>query len=73
MAKLPSLSGAEVVRRLKRLGFVEHHTKGSHFYLISASGAMACVPCHGGKDIKRGTLHGILKAAGVSLEEFLDA
>ena len=71
MAKLPQLTGAEVVRRLKRLGFAEDHTKGSHVVLRNSSGAMAVVPCHGSKTVKKGTLHGILKQAGVPHEEFL--
>jgi predicted RNA binding protein YcfA (HicA-like mRNA interferase family) len=74
MAKLPQLTGAEVVRRLKRLGFEEDHCKGGHVVLRHAiSAAMATVPCHGSKAVKKGTLHGILKQASVPLDEFLDA
>ncbi len=74
MAKLPQLTGAEVVRRLKRLGFVEDHSRGSHVVLRhSVSNAMAVVPCRGSKTVKTGTLHGILKSAGVSVEEFVIA
>ena len=74
MAKVPQLTGAEVIRRLKRLGFEEDHSKGGHVFLRNSStSAMASVPCHGGKPVKKGTLHGILKRAGVNLEQFLDA
>ena len=73
MAKLPQLTGAEVVRKLKRMGFVEDHTKGSHVVLRHPDAAMAVVPCHGSKTVKTGTLHGILKSAGVSVEEFINA
>jgi predicted RNA binding protein YcfA (HicA-like mRNA interferase family) len=59
---------------LKRLGFEEDHCKGGHVILRHAvSSAMTIVPCHGSKTVKTGTLHGILKQASVSLEEFLDA
>jgi predicted RNA binding protein YcfA (HicA-like mRNA interferase family) len=74
MAKLPQLTGAEVVRKLKRLGFVEDHTRGSHVVLRHpVTAAMAVVPCHGSKTVKKGTLHGILKSAGVSIEEYINA
>ena len=75
MAKLPQLTGAEVVRRLKRLGFVEDHCKGGHVVLRhSVTKAVAEVPCHGGgKTVKKGTLHGILKFCGVTAEELKDA
>jgi predicted RNA binding protein YcfA (HicA-like mRNA interferase family) len=75
MPKLPQLTGAEVVRRLKRLGFAEDHCKGGHVVLRhSVSGLTTVVPYHGGgKTVKAGTLHGILKQLGVDLKEFLDA
>jgi len=74
MAKLPQLSGAEVVRKLKRLGFAEDHTKGSHVVLRhEEKGTMAVVPCHGSKSVKKGTLHGILKSAEITVEDFLNA
>ena len=73
MPKLPQLTGGEVVRRLKRLGFYEDHRKGSHVVLRhSATSAVTEVPCHGSKTVKKGTLHAILKQAGVTVEQFLD-
>jgi len=74
MAKLPRLTGAEVVRRLKRLGFEEDHCKGSHVVLRhSVSARLVVVPCHAGKTLKTGTFHGILKQADVNVEQILDA
>jgi len=74
MAKLPQLSGAEVVRRLKRLGFEEDHCKGSHVVLRHpVTGATTDVPCHGSTPVKKGTLHGILKQASVTIEQFVNA
>ena len=74
MAKLPQLSGAEVVRRLKRLGMEEDHQHGSHLFMRNPeTGAMSAVPQHGGKSVKKGTLGAILRALGVSYDEFCDA
>ena len=70
MPKLPVVSGAEVVRALEKLGFVTVRQRGSH--LVMRRGSMGCVvPNH--RELKVGTLTGLLKQAGVSVEEFLEA
>ena len=68
MPKLPHLSGAEVIRALERLGFRQLRQKGSH--VILRRGSMGCVvPLH--REVKVGTLSGVLRQAGVSAEEFI--
>lgn len=68
MPKLPVISGAEAVRALERLGFVVVRQRGSH--LVLRRGSAGCVvPNH--RELKIGTLTGILKQAGVSVEEFI--
>ncbi len=70
MPKLPHVSGAEVVRALERMGFVVLRQRGSH--IILRRGSAGCVvPNH--REIKVGTLTGLLKQAGVGVEEFLAA
>ncbi len=70
MPRLPLVSGAETVRALERIGFVVLRQRGSH--VILRRGSMGCVvPNH--REIKLGTLGGILKQAGVSADEFLEA
>lgn len=70
MPKLPHVSGREAVRALEKLGFVQLRQNGSH--LIMRRGSVGCViPMH--REIKIGTLTGILRQAGVSPEEFIDA
>ncbi len=69
MPKLPLVSGAEVIRTLERLGFIVLRQKGSH--IILRRGPTGCVvPNH--REIKTGTLSGILKQASVSVEEFIE-
>ena len=66
--KLPNLSGKEIVRRLEKLGFVSVRQKGSHIVMRKES--QGCVvPNH--KEVKVGTLSGILKQAGVTVNEFM--
>jgi len=70
MPKLPRVSGAEVVRALERLGFVVARQRGSH--IVLRRGASGCVvPNH--RELKTGTLAGVLKQAGVSAEDFMKA
>lgn len=70
MPKLPVVPGAEVVRALQRLGFVVARQRGSH--IVMRRGSSGCVvPNHA--ELKAGTLSGVLKQAGVSIEEFIAA
>lgn len=70
MPSLPHVSGAEAVRALERLGFTVVRQRGSH--IVLRRGAAGCVvPNH--REIKVGTLAGILKQAGVTAEEFTRA
>ena len=70
MPSLPVVSGAETVRALQRLGFVVVRQRGSHIVLRRAS--QGCVvPNH--RELKTGTLSGVLKQAGISVEEFVNA
>jgi predicted RNA binding protein YcfA (HicA-like mRNA interferase family) len=70
MPKLPIVSGSEVIRALQRLGFVVLRQRGSH--VILRRGAQGCVvPDH--REVKTGTLAGVLKQAGVSIDDFIHA
>ncbi|HYN22515.1 MAG TPA: type II toxin-antitoxin system HicA family toxin [Thermoanaerobaculia bacterium] len=73
MARLPRISGEQTIRALGQLGFVAVRQRGSHVILRkdTEDGAVGCsVPLH--KELAVGTLHGILKQARVSPEEFLE-
>ena len=73
MPKLPSLKPREVVKKLKRLGFIEHHQVGSHLTMKNpANDKRAVVPLHL-KDIKKGTLSAILRESDINRQEFLTA
>ena len=74
MPELRKVSGREAVQALQRLGFRQVRQRGSHVVLTSesAGGKVGCVvPMH--RELKIGTLRGILRLAGVSPEEFLKA
>lgn len=70
MPSLPIVSGAEAIRALELLGFAIVRQRGSH--IILRKGSYGCVvPNH--RELKVGTLRGILKQAGVSPDEFIEA
>ena len=73
MPKLTRLSGEETINRLERLGFRWVRQRGSHVILKkqTSEGDIGCViPLH--KELAIGTLHGILKQAKLSIEEFIE-
>jgi predicted RNA binding protein YcfA (HicA-like mRNA interferase family) len=72
MPKLRRVSGAEAIRALERLGFEQIRQRGSHVILKkqTTQGAVGCVvPLH--RELAIGTLHSILKQAGVTVEDFM--
>ena len=67
---LPHVSGAEAVRTLEKLGFIVLRQKGSH--VILRRGSTGCVvPLH--RELKIGTLSGVIKQAGITADEFMQA
>ena len=68
--KLPrDLSGDDVCRALKRLGFEFVRQTGSHRHYVRGS-LHVCVPMN--SDIKPKTLQSILKQAEITVEDLLD-
>lgn len=69
MPPLPVVSGADVVRALKKMGFQEVSQKGSHLKLTSALGLVVIVPMH--KELRRGTLRSVLRQADITIEALI--
>lgn len=70
--KLPQISGLDLVKKLAKKGFVVVRQRGSHIRLEknTPDGTIKItIPNH--SNLKKGTLHHILKAAGLNLEEIL--
>jgi len=69
--KIPMISGLEVIKRLRKAGFIAVRQKGSHIRLekrIEEGMIKLTVPLH--DEMKKGTLNRIIKDAGLTLEEF---
>ena len=71
MAKLPVLSAREVLKVLRKFGFVVVRQTGSHIHLWhDERRALVTVPNH--QELAKGTLIGILKQAKLTRDEFLE-
>jgi predicted RNA binding protein YcfA (HicA-like mRNA interferase family) len=72
MSELPALNARQVIRALKRAGFVEDRQKGSHLVLIHPRAkTRTVIPVHSGRTIKRPLLRAILRDANLSVAEFV--
>ena len=69
MSTFPSISGAQLIRALRKQGFEEIRVKGSHHFLRHPDGRRTVVPVHRGETIGRGLLAQILRDCDVSREE----
>ena len=68
--KLPRITASDLIRILKKVGFVEDRSKGSHKIFIHLSKHLrTVVPFHKGKDLPIGTLKSILDDAEISAEQ----
>jgi len=70
MGKVSGLNALRVVRAFIRMGWRHTRTHGSHYVLEADGRPTLSIPVHKGKPMKEGTVRGILRVAGVSLEEF---
>ncbi|MBI2909679.1 MAG: type II toxin-antitoxin system HicA family toxin [Chloroflexi bacterium] len=72
MPRIPASTPKAIARLLESRGFILDRIVGSHHvYRHAQTGRTVVVPFHKG-DLPTGTLHMILKDAGISREEFLD-
>lgn len=71
MSHLPLLSGKQVCKKLKRLGYEVDYQTGSHLILrnVSPPNRRLTVPNH--KELAKGTLRAIIRQAGITVDEFI--
>lgn len=71
MDKIPSISGKELCSVLEKDGFKLVRQTGSHriYQKTTEEGTITIpVPVHSNRPLKKGTLHHILKKAGITKE-----
>jgi predicted RNA binding protein YcfA (HicA-like mRNA interferase family) len=69
MPQLPVMSGREIVRVFERHGWQIARQRGSHIILVkTGQNVTLSVPDH--KEVAKGTLRSLIRAAGLTLQEF---
>lgn len=69
--KPPALKPKQVIRILEKAGWYIKRQTGSHVIMVNEKlKKVMPIPYHN-KDLKTGTLHGIIKRSGLTKEEFL--
>ena len=70
MSELPRVSGREVIKALRKVGYEQDRQKGSHVVLRQTAEPhrRVVVPDH--KEVAKGTLRAIIKQVGLTVDEF---
>jgi predicted RNA binding protein YcfA (HicA-like mRNA interferase family) len=70
VSELPQVSGREVVKALRKVGYEQDRQRGSHIVLRQTvePHRRVVVPDH--KEVAKGTLRAIIKQVGLTLDEF---
>lgn len=69
---LPVVSGREVVRVFESLGWQIMRQSGSHIVMVK-EGEMATLSVPDDREIAKGTLRSLIRAAGLTVSEFVAA
>lgn len=72
MPRFPHLTGQQVIKALKKGGFVVLRVKGSHHFVVHPDGRRTVVPVHRGEEIGPGLMLKILRDCEVEREQFLE-
>ncbi|HHP7232600.1 MAG TPA: type II toxin-antitoxin system HicA family toxin [Xenococcaceae cyanobacterium] len=70
MAKLPVVSGSDIIKTLEKIEFKVIRQKGSHIRMKHEDNRVVTIPVHGNKSIGRGLLRKVLRDAELTVEEF---
>ncbi len=70
MPKLPVISGRQARRAFEKTGWVFNRQRGSHMVLVkSGTPFNLTIPDH--RELDRGLLRGLIRDAGLTVEEFV--
>lgn len=72
MSNLPTIKAKEFIKVIKKLGFYLDRQKGSHAVYKHQDGRRVVIPIHSGKDLKPGTVMGMIQDLGIDKTTFFD-
>jgi predicted RNA binding protein YcfA (HicA-like mRNA interferase family) len=70
MPQLPVLSGRRTARAFEKLGWQIARQRGSHVIMVK-EGEMATLSVPDYKEVAKGTLRSLIRAAGITVDEFV--
>ena len=71
MNRMPGVTGAHLVRSLRKVGFELVRQRGSHAIMKHPDGRSTVVPIHGGETIGVGLMSKIQRDVGIDREAFI--
>jgi predicted RNA binding protein YcfA (HicA-like mRNA interferase family) len=70
MPALPVLSGRKTIRAFEKLGWQIARQRGSHIIMVrEGENVTLYIPDH--KEVAKGTLRSLIRAAGITVDEFV--
>jgi len=72
MARLPTVNSRKVVKALRSLGWEVARRESSHIIMVK-EGEMATLSVPDHNPVAKGTLRGLIRAAGLTVDEFVAA
>ncbi len=72
MPKLPVVSGIETVKAFSKIGYEVDHQTGSHIIIRQRKYPHRRLTVSNHKEVAKGTLRGLIKQAGLTVEEFIE-
>jgi predicted RNA binding protein YcfA (HicA-like mRNA interferase family) len=74
MSDLPVVTGEQAITAFSKFDFRLSRIRGSHHILKKPGHRyVLAVPVHKGETLKKGTLRGLIAAAEITVEQFVDA
>jgi predicted RNA binding protein YcfA (HicA-like mRNA interferase family) len=72
MPEVPLLSGSEIVKTFENLGWRVARMRGSHIIMVKEGQLVTLsIPAH--NEVARGTLHSLIRLAGLTVVEFVES
>ncbi len=71
-SSIPIMSGREVVSKFEKLGWRFVRQKGSHMILVK-TGEMVTLSVPDHREMAKGTLRKLIRIAGITVDNFLNA
>lgn len=70
MSELPRISGREIVKALKKVGYEQDRQRGSHMILRQTATPHRRVTVADHKEVAKGTLRAIIREVGLTVDDF---